>query len=154
MSDSKPRMFDGITVLDFTQYLAGPTVTRFMVELGASVIKVEQAPGGDPARMLPVIKEGRSIYYIQQNRGKKSLCLDLAKAEALAILRALAAEVDVVVENYGPGVLEKRGLAYGELSKLNPRLIMASISAFGRTGPLSNKVGFDLMRRRSPGSAI
>lgn len=151
MSDSKHRMLDGITVLDFTQYLAGPTVTRFMVELGATVIKVEQAPGGDPARMLPVIKEGRSIYYIQQNRGKKSLCVDLAKPEAIAILRALAAEVDVVVENYGPGVLEKRGLSYADLAKLNPRLIMASISAFGRTGPLSNKVGFDLMAQAFSG---
>ncbi|MBI2963046.1 MAG: CoA transferase [Deltaproteobacteria bacterium] len=145
------RMLSGIRVLDFTQYLAGPTVTRFMVELGAEVIKVEQAPGGDPSRMLPFVRDGRSAYFVQQNRGKQSLCVDLSNAEAAELLRALAAKVDVVVENYGPGVLEKRGLAYADLSKQKPALIMASISAFGRTGPLAGKVGFDLMAQAFSG---
>ena len=85
------RIFSGIKVLDFTQYLAGPTVTRFMVELGAEIIKVEIAPGGDPSRMLPLVRDGRSIYFVQQNRGKRSFCLDLSKREALDILRGLAA---------------------------------------------------------------
>jgi CoA:oxalate CoA-transferase len=139
------RIFSGIRVLDFTQYLAGPTVTRFMAELGADIIKVEIAPSGDPSRLLPLIRDGRSVYFIQQNRGKKSLCLDLAKAEALELLRKLATKVDVVVENFGPGVLEKRGLGYGDLKKLNPAIIMASVSSFGKSGPLAGKVGFDLM---------
>jgi crotonobetainyl-CoA:carnitine CoA-transferase CaiB-like acyl-CoA transferase len=150
-SGSDTRIFSGIRVLDFTQYLAGPTVTRFMAELGATVIKVELAPGGDPSRMLPFVKEGRSAYFVQQNRGKKSLCLDLAKPEALELLRALAAKVDVVVENFGPGVLDKRGLGYAELRKLNSGLVMASVSAFGRTGPLAGKVGFDLMAQAFSG---
>ena len=138
---------------DFTQYLAGPTVTRFMAELGAEIIKVELAPGGDPSRMLPLVRDGRSVYFVQQNRGKRSLCLDLSKREALDILRGLASKVDVVVENFGPGVLDKRGLGYDELVKVKPDLIMASISAFGRTGPLSGKVASTSWRRPSRASA-
>ena len=145
------RMLAGIRVLDFTQYLAGPTITRFMAELGADVIKVEQAPGGDPSRLLPIQRDGRSVYFIQQNRGKRSLCVDLSKAESIELLRALVAKVDVVVENYGPGVLDKRRLGYADLRELNPSLIMASVSAFGRTGPLAGKVGFDLMAQAFSG---
>jgi len=144
-------MLQGIRVVDFTQYLAGPTVTRLMAEMGADVVKVEQAPGGDPARLLPLRIGERSLYYIQQNRGKKSVCIDFAKPEATALLSELAAGADVVVENYGPGVLEKRGLDYASLARRNPRLVMASISAFGRTGPLSHKVGFDLIAQAFSG---
>lgn len=147
------RIFTGIRVLDFTQYLAGPTVTRFMAELGAEILKVEPAPGGDPARMLPFIRDGRSAYFVQQNRGKKSFCVDLGKPEGLELLRSLAAKVDVVVENYGPGVLEKRGLGYADLRKLNPSVVMASVSAFGKTGPLAGKVGFDLVAQAFSGLA-
>ena len=147
----RPAMLAGIRVLDFTQYLAGPTVTRFMAELGADVVKVEQAPGGDPSRLLPLVKDGRSIYFVQQNRGKRSLCVDFGRPETLELLRRLAAKADVVVENYGPGVLEKRGLDYPALRALNPRLVMASLSAYGRTGPLAEKVGFDLMAQAFSG---
>ena len=75
-----PNMLSGVRVLDFTQYLAGPTVTRLMAEMGADIIKVEQAPMGDPARLLPAVTNGRSGYFVQQNRGKQSLCLDFCKA--------------------------------------------------------------------------
>ena len=144
-------MLSGIRVLDFTQYLAGPTVTRLMAEMGADVVKIEQAPGGDPARLLPLRIGERSLYYIQQNRGKKSLCLDFSKPEATGLLADLAAGADVVVENYGPGVLEKRGLDYASLARRNPRLVMASISAFGKTGPFAHKVGFDLIAQAFSG---
>jgi crotonobetainyl-CoA:carnitine CoA-transferase CaiB-like acyl-CoA transferase len=144
-------MLSGIRVVDFTQYLAGPTVTRLMAEMGADVVKVEQAPGGDPARLLPLRKGERSVYFIQQNRGKKSVCLDFQKPEASQLMCDLAASADVVIENYGPGVLEKRGISYDSLVKRNPKLIMASISAFGRTGPLSHKVGFDLIAQAFSG---
>lgn len=146
-----PLMLSGVRVLDFTQYLAGPTVTRLMAEMGADIIKVEQAPGGDPARLLPMIKNGRSAYFVQQNRGKQSLCLDFAKAESIELLRALAEKADVVVENYGPGVLEKKGLDYAALKKINPRIVMASISAFGRSGPLSHRVGYDFIAQAFSG---
>ena len=146
-----PSMLEDVKVLDFTQYLAGPTVTRLMAEMGAHIIKVEQAPMGDPSRVLPFMKDGRSGYFVQQNRGKRSLCLDFAKPEALDVLRALIPTVDVVVENYGPGVLEKRGLDYAALKKINPKIIMASISAFGRKSPLSHKVGYDLIAQAFSG---
>lgn len=153
MTDTQNRsaMLSGCRVLDFTQYLAGPTVTRLMAEMGADIIKVEIAPMGDPSRLLPTIKAGRSGYFVQQNRGKKSLCLDLQKPEALDILRALAAKVDVVVENYGPGVLQKRGLDYESLKHINPRVIMASLSAFGRQSPLSHKTGYDMIAQAFSG---
>jgi crotonobetainyl-CoA:carnitine CoA-transferase CaiB-like acyl-CoA transferase len=136
-------ILSGIRVLDFTQYLAGPTVTRLMAEMGAEIVKVELAPTGDPSRGLPFIKDRRSGYFIQQNRGKQSLCVDWTKPEGLALLKELAAKVDVVVENSGPGVMEKRGLDYATISKTNPRVVMASISAFGRVSPLAHKTGYD-----------
>jgi crotonobetainyl-CoA:carnitine CoA-transferase CaiB-like acyl-CoA transferase len=147
----KTRMLSGCRVLDFTQYLAGPTVTRLMAEMGAEIIKVELAPMGDPSRLLPTVKNGRSGYFVQQNRGKKSLCLDFAKSEAIELLRALAAKVDIVTENYGPGVMEKRGLDYASLKQINPRIIMASISAFGKTGPLKHRVGYDFIAQAFSG---
>ncbi|MGH7843051.1 MAG: CaiB/BaiF CoA transferase family protein [Candidatus Binataceae bacterium] len=147
----KPLMLADVKVLDFTQYLAGPTITRLMAEMGAQIIKVEQAPMGDPSRLLPAIKDGRSGYFVQQNRGKQSLCLDFAKPEAIELLRALAAKADIVTENYGPGVMEKRGLDYASLKKINPRIIMASISAFGKTGPLKHRVGYDFIAQAFSG---
>jgi CoA:oxalate CoA-transferase len=148
--NNKP-MLSGIKVLDFTQYLAGPTITRLMAEMGAEIIKVEIAPMGDPSRLLPFTKSGRSGYFVQQNRGKKSLCLNLEKKEALEILRALVAKIDVVVENFGPGVMEKRGLDYDSLKRINPGVIMASLSAFGRKSPLAHKTGYDMIAQAFSG---
>ena len=116
-ANANSAMLAGCRVLDFTQYLAGPTVTRLMAEMGADIIKVELAPMGDPSRLLPTIKNGRSGYFVQQNRGKKSLCLDFSKPESLEILRALVPKVDIVVENFGPGVMQKRGLDYDSLKQ-------------------------------------
>ncbi len=144
-------MLSGVKVLDFTQYLAGPTVTRLMAEMGAEIIKIEIAPMGDPSRLLPTIKNGRSAYFVQQNRGKKSLCLDLAQPRAGEIIKELAAKVDVVVENFGPGVMQRKGFEYEDLKKINPRLIMASISTFGRKSPLSHKTGFDMIAQAFSG---
>src|SRR5581483_7356447 len=95
--EQQQPMLAGIKVLDFTQYLAGPTATRLMAELGAEIIKVEQAKSGDPSRALPFLKDGRSVYFIQQNRGKKSLCVDFSKSEGVELIRALIPKVDVVI---------------------------------------------------------
>ena len=92
-----------------------------MAEMGAEIIKVEQAPGGDPGRLLPLIRDGRSGFFVQQNRGKQSLCLDLKSATAHAIIRELVSKVDIVIENFGPGVMEKRGFDYASLKAINPR---------------------------------
>ena len=144
-------MLAGIRVLDLTQYLSGPTVTRLMAEMGADIVKIEQAPYGDPIRGLAVMSNGRSGYFVQQNRGKKSVCLDFDKPEGRAVLDKLIAEADVLVENYGPNVLERRGLDYDSIAKQNPNLIYASISGFGRKGSYSHKTCFDLIAQSYSG---
>ena len=136
-------ILDGIRVVDFTQYLAGPVVTRLMAEMGAEIIKIEQAPDGDPTRTLPLVKNGRSGYFVQQSLGKKSLCLDFDSADGKEIITALIKTADVVVENYSKRTAEKLGLDYDSLKQINPSIIVASISAFGRTGPYADKTGYD-----------
>lgn len=145
------HILDGIKVLDFTQYLAGPTTTRLMAEMGADIIKVERAPYGDPVRGIGYIKNRRSAYYIQQNRGKQSLCLDFSKPESLEIIRQLVPHVDVVLENYSPGVIGRLGLSWETVHELNPECIMCSLSAFGQTGPLSSLPGFDYIAQAYAG---
>jgi crotonobetainyl-CoA:carnitine CoA-transferase CaiB-like acyl-CoA transferase len=138
-------MLEGYRVLDFTQVLAGPTTTRYMAEMGAEVIKIEFAPNGDISRAVPFIRDRRSAYYVQQNRGKKSLCLDLKNPAAAAIIRELIPKVDVVVENYAPGVIGRLGFGYEAVRALNPKIIMCSISTFGQAGPLANRPGYDFI---------
>jgi len=137
-------------VLDITQFVAGPTCTRIMAELGAEVIKVELAPGGDRGRFSgdkprdPRFKEtSQSTYFFQHNHGKRSLALDLKHPRGRTLVKELAARVDVLVENFAPGVLARMGLGYDELKAINPRLVMCSISLAGQSGPLSQKPGFD-----------
>ena len=141
---SQPKhVLDGYKVLDFSQIVAGPTCTLMLAEMGAEVIKVELAPTGDGARVGPVVIDGRSGYFVQHNRGKKDLCLDAKTPEGLKILKGLVEKVDVLVENYAPGVIGRLGLGYDVVRQINPRLVMCSISAFGQTGPLAHEPGFD-----------
>jgi len=141
-----PRhLLDGYKVLDFTQYVAGPTVTKLMVEMGAQVIKVELAPTGDLSRNFPYIKNKRSAYYVQQNRGKMSLCLDMKKPAAREIVGDLVPKVDVLVQNYAPGVIGRMGFDYESVRRLNPKIIMCSVSTFGQTGPLAPEPGYDFI---------
>lgn len=145
-------MLEGVRILDLTQYLSGPSCTLLLAGLGADVVKIEPGPVGDLSRQLPVVKEGHSSYYVQQNRGKRSVCVDLSKPEAHRLVRDLAMECDVVIENFGEGVLEKRGLGPDELRALKPELIYVSISAFGRTGSKSHLPGYDLIGQAVAGS--
>ena len=103
------HVLSGYKVLDFSQYIAGPTVTRMMAEMGAEVIKVEMAPRGDNVRAMPYLKDNRSGYFIQQNLGKKSLCIDVRSAAGMAIIKELIPKMDVVVENFGPGTMGRLG---------------------------------------------
>lgn len=143
MADAPARILDGYKVLDFSQVLAGPTVTRLMAEMGAEVIKVELPPGGDRSRGLPFLRDGRSGYFVQQNRGKKSLCIDLKEAAGRAVIRAMIPKIDVIVENFSPGTIGRLGFDYETVRALNPRIVMCSISLCGQTGPSSYKPGFD-----------
>lgn len=152
MTSGIPKhVLDGYKVLDFTQALAGPTVSRLMVEMGAEIIKVELAPKGDFARALPFIKDGRSAYHVQQNRGKKSLCINAKSPQGREILRGLIEKVDVLVENYSPGVIGRLGFGYEVVREINPRVVMCSISAFGQTGPLANRTGYDYIAQAYAG---
>ena len=148
---TRKHVLDGVKVLDFTHVLAGPTCTRLMVETGAEVIKVEAAPTGDMVRFMPALKDGRSGYYIQQNRGKKAICLNLRDKRAQEVVHKLVKDVDVVVENFTPGVMKRLNIDYETLSAINPDLIMCSISAFGQSGPLANLPGFDYIAQAYAG---
>ena len=145
------HVLDGYRVLDFSQVLAGPTLTRLMAEMGAEVIKVEIPPTGDFGRLLPHVVDGRSAYFVQQNRGKKSLCVNPKEPEGLALLKDLVKDVDVLVENYSPGTIARMGLGWEVVHDLNPRLVMCSISALGQTGPLSDLAGYDYIAQAYAG---
>ena len=147
----QPNALSGVKVLDFTQFIAGPVVTRLMAELGAEVIKVELAPDGDNSRKLPNFKDGRSAYFIQHNLGKKSLCLDISKPEARELLLKLVEKADVIVENFSPGIIGRFGFGWDVVKALNPWAIMCSISAFGQTGELSRLRGFDFIAQSYSG---
>ena len=139
------HVLDGYKVLDFTHIVAGPTCTLMLAEMGADVIKVEMAPNGDASRGGPFVVNGRSGYFVQHNRGKKDICVDLKHPEGLAIVKGLLPQVDVMVENYAPGVIGRMGLGYDAVKEINPQVVMCSISAFGQTGPLSREPGFDYL---------
>lgn len=149
----QPHLLSGVLVVDFTQFLAGPVVSQSMAELGAEVIKVESAPTGDPGRYLPLQRDGRSGYFVQQNTAKKSLCVDLRHSEGKALVTDLLRRADVLVENFSPGVIDKLGFSWDVVHSLNPRLVMASVSALGQTGPLAKVPGFDFTGQAYSGVA-
>ena len=145
-------MLAGLRILDLTRALAGPTCTRMLVEMGAEVIKVEPAPGGEMTRYIAQFRgHERSLYYIQQNRGKKSVCVDLRKPEGLALVKELVQHVDVVVENFKPGVIAEMGMGFEALTAVKPGIILCSISALGQSGPLSGKPGYDYIAQAYSG---
>jgi CoA:oxalate CoA-transferase len=148
--NAKPPMLTGYRVLDITQFVAGPTCTRILAELGAEVIKVELAPHGDRGRAsgdkprdAAFKSSSQSTYYFQHNHSKKSLAIDIKHPRGRELIRTLAAKVDVLVENFAPGVMARAGLGYEELKAVHPGLVMCSISLAGQTGCLSRKPGFD-----------
>lgn len=129
-------------MVDLTQALSGPTLTRYLAELGADVVKVE-APGGDITRVSQTVRNGRSGYFISVNRGKRCLCVDLKDPRGLDLVLDLVAESDVLVENFSPGTIDRLGLGWDVVSARNARLVMCSISGFGQDGPLSSLPGYD-----------
>ena len=141
----------GVRVLDFTRVLAGPAASLALADLGAEVIKIEPPGSGDETRSFPPFRDGESHYYIGNNRGKKSIVIDLKSPEGLALAKDLAAECDIVVENYRPGVMDRLGLGYETLSAINPRLIYCAISGFGMTGPLRDRPSFDIVAQALSG---
>jgi formyl-CoA transferase len=136
-----PGPLDGLKVLELGQLIAGPFVGKTLADFGADVVKVEP-PEGDPLRQWRMLRNGTSVWWQVQSRGKKSVVLDLRSTEGRESVRALAAEADVLIENFKPGTMEKWGLGWDELSAINPGLIMLRISGYGQTGPYRDLPGF------------
>jgi len=139
---SKTLPLQGIKVIELGTLIAGPFCARLLAEFGADVIKIESPKDGDPLRKWRKLHEGTSLWWYAQARNKKSVTLDLKQPEAQEIVRKLAQDADVVVENFRPGAMEKWGLGWDELSKINPRLVMVRLSGFGQTGPYRDRPGF------------
>ena len=145
-------MLTGFRVLDLTQFVAGPTCTRIMAELGADVVKVELSPNGDHARQSGLRARGKNLenctqstYFIQHNHSKRSLAIDLKNPKGQALLKKMLPKFDVLVENFAPGAVARMGLDYDTVKEINPRIVMCSISMAGQTGELSTQPGFDYM---------
>jgi crotonobetainyl-CoA:carnitine CoA-transferase CaiB-like acyl-CoA transferase len=143
---------NGMKVLDLTHVMAGPTCTLMLADMGADVIKVEKRPDGDDTRrMIPPNVGDQAASFLMMNRNKRGLALDLKTSGGAEILRRLALQADVLVENFGPGVMERLGFGYEDLRNANRSLIYCSLSGFGRTGPYRHRRGFDLVAQAMSG---
>jgi formyl-CoA transferase len=148
MSSSTPRppqALAGVKVIELGQLIAGPFCAKTLGDFGADVIKVEPPRQGDPLRKWRLMKDGTSVWWQVQSRNKRSVTLDLRKTEAQALVRRLAADADVLIENFRPGMMEKWGLGWDALSAANPNLIMLRMSGFGQDGPYRDRPGFGLI---------
>ncbi|WP_255286591.1 MULTISPECIES: CaiB/BaiF CoA-transferase family protein [unclassified Bacillus (in: firmicutes)] len=136
------KALEGLRVLEMGQLIAGPFASRLLAEFGADVIKVESPTTGDPIRTWRIVENGTSLWWYVQSRNKKSITVDLRQEEGQEIIRGLVKEIDILIENFRPGTMEKWGLSFEELKKINPRLIMLRVSGYGQDGPYRDKPGF------------
>jgi crotonobetainyl-CoA:carnitine CoA-transferase CaiB-like acyl-CoA transferase len=142
----------GLKVVDLTHVMAGPTCTLMLADMGADVIKIEKIPAGDDTRYSVPPKIGdEAASFLMMNRNKKGIALDLKTPGGAKVLQRLIDKADVVVENFGPGAMERLGFGYEDLRKKNPALIYCSLSGFGRTGPYKHRRGFDLVAQAMSG---
>ena len=142
----------GVKVLDLTQIMAGPMCTMLLADMGANVIKIERpGTGDDTRRMGSRLTHDIAGGFLALNRNKRSIALDLRSDEGKAVFRRMAEAADIVVENFRPGVMDRLGLGYEALAEINSRLVYASISGFGGTGPYRNRGGFDLVAQGMSG---
>jgi len=135
-------ILDGIRILELGQLIAGPFAARTLADFGATVIKIEPPGQGDPLRKWRLLHEGTSVWWEAQSRNKQSVCVDLRQPEGQDTVRRLAAQADVLIENFRPGTMEKWGMGWRALHALNPRLIMLRVSGYGQTGPRRDEPGF------------
>jgi len=148
---NRPRPLDGIRVIDFTRFIAGPICTQYLGDLGADVIKIEDPSGGDDTRAVPPLVNGESLVFLANNRNKRSVMLDLKTGAGREAAARLIATADVVVESFATGVAERLGIGREAMRLRNPRLIYCSVSAFGRSGPLKDRPGYELMMQAFSG---
>ena len=143
---------DSLKVIDASQILAGPYCTMLLADMGADVIKVEKPTGGDDTRRMgPPFINGESAAFLAMNRNKRSIVLNLKSDDGVTAIKRLLSDADVFIENYRAGAMDRAGLGYDALSEVNPALIYCSISGFGRTGPYSQRAGFDLVAQGMSG---
>jgi formyl-CoA transferase len=145
MTQAAALPLEGLKVIELGQLIAGPFAGKTLADFGAQVIKVEPPGDGDPLRNWRVIRNGTSLWWHVQSRNKQSVAIDLRDPEGQALVRRLAAEADVLIENFRPGTMEQWGLAYETLSAVNPGLIMLRISGYGQTGPYKDRPGFGVI---------
>lgn len=145
MTTTRPGPLAGLKVLELGQLIAGPFAAKTLADFGADVIKIEPPVTGDPLRKWRLLKDGTSVWWQVQSRNKRSLALDLKQPEAQDIVRKLAMDSDVLIENFRPGAMEGWGLGPNELQALNPRLIMLRISGYGQSGPYRDRPGFGVV---------
>ena len=136
------QILAGIRVLELGQLIAGPFAAKTLADFGAQVVKIEPPGLGDPLRKWRLLHEGTSVWWEAQSRNKQSVCVDLRQKEGQEIIRMLATQADVLIENFRPGTMEKWGMSWEELHALNPRLIMLRVSGYGQTGPKAREPGF------------
>ena len=142
----------GIKVIDFSQILAGPFCTMLLADMGADVVKIEKPNGGDDTRRYgPPFIEGESAAFLTLNRNKRSIVLDLKSEQGISIVRRMLEDADVMIHNFRPGVVDRMGLAYEDVSALNPAIVYCTVSGFGTTGPYSSRAGFDLVAQGMSG---
>ena len=147
----KKGLLSGMKVLDLSRVLAAPYCGMMLADMGADVIKIERPGKGDDARSNFPIVNGESAYYMNLNRNKRGMVLNLKSEAGKEIFRKLVAQSDVVLENYRPGVMDRLGLGYEELKKINPAIIYASVSGFGHYGPYSQRAGYDIIGQAMSG---
>ena len=148
---SSYRALENLIILDLTRVVAGPYCTMILADLGADVIKIENPKGGDDTRSYAPYKNGSSMYFANINRNKKSITLNLKSDEGKKIFLELVKKADIIVENYRPGVMERLGLGYEELKKINERIIYGSVTGFGITGPYAQRPGYDILSQAMGG---
>ncbi len=147
-----PASLKGIRVLEMSQIMAGPTCGLLLADLGAEVIKIEKTPGGDDTRrFLPPDINGEAAAFMMMNRNKKGIALNLKDKDGIEIFKKMVKNSDIVLENFRKGTLEKLGIGYDVISKINPKIILCEISGYGRTGPYADKGGFDLVAQGMSG---
>jgi crotonobetainyl-CoA:carnitine CoA-transferase CaiB-like acyl-CoA transferase len=142
---------EGVRVLDLTNVMAGPYCSMVLGDMGADVIKIEAFPGGDSSRRFTPLVNGESYCFAVLNRNKRSLALDLKSEQGKEIFNKLAAQADIITENFRPGVVKKLGIDYDSVAKFNPAVVYASMSGFGQTGPYGHKGGFDIIAQGMSG---
>lgn len=145
------KALEGIRVLDLSRVLAGPYCTMIMADMGAEVIKIEKPKEGDDARAYAPFVGEESAYFMSVNRGKRSMVLDFKESGDMEIFWELVKISDIIVENFRPGTMEKLGIGYEDIKKVNPRIIYAGISGFGHTGPYRNRAAYDMLAQAMGG---